>query len=407
MTNFDINKIRNDFPILNQKIYKKSLVYFDNGATSHKPRPVIDIVNKYHCELNSSIHRGVHFLSDQATNAYENARETVRKFIHAAEISEIVFTSGSTASINLVAFSFGEQFIHEGDEIIITEMEHHANIVPWQMLCERKKANLVVIPFDDDGRLEVEKLERSINKKTKLISVVHVSNALGTVNPVKKIIEIAHKYNVPVMLDAAQSIQHIAIDVKDLDCDFLVFSGHKMYGPTGIGVLYAKEKFLEQMPPYQGGGDMVDIVTFEKTTYNILPFKFEAGTTNYIGAIGLASAIDYIAGIGIENIGRYETDLLLYATKRMNEIGSITIYGRALHKASIISFLIEGVHMLDAGMIFDKMGIAVRVGTHCAQPVMQHYNIDGTVRASFAVYNTKEEIDYLCTAIEQVKTMFA
>jgi cysteine desulfurase / selenocysteine lyase len=407
MINFDVNKIRNDFPILNQKIYKKPLVYFDNGATSHKPRPVIDIVNKYHCELNSSIHRGVHFLSDQATNAYENARETVRKFIHAAEISEIVFTCGSTASINLVAFSFGEQFIHEGDEIIITEMEHHANIVPWQMLCERKKAQLVVIPFDDEGRLEVEKLERSINKKTKLISVVHVSNALGTVNPVKKIIEIAHKYNVPVMLDAAQSVQHIAIDVQDLDCDFLVFSGHKMYGPTGIGVLYAKEKFLEQMPPYQGGGDMVDIVTFEKTTYNILPFKFEAGTTNYIGAIGLASAIDYIAGIGIENIGRYETDLLLYATKRMNEIGSITIYGRALHKASIISFLIEGVHMLDAGMIFDKMGIAVRVGTHCAQPVMQHYNIDGTVRASLAVYNTKEEIDYLCTAIEHVKTMFA
>jgi cysteine desulfurase / selenocysteine lyase len=407
MANFDIKKIRSDFPILGQKIYKKPLVYLDNGATSHKPQPVIDIVNKYHTELNSSIHRGVHFLSDQATNAYENARETVRKFIHAQKSSEIVFTSGTTGSINLVAFSFGEQFIREGDEIIITEMEHHANIVPWQMLCERKKAKLKILAFDDEGRLEFEKLESLINKNTKLISVVHVSNALGTINPVKEIIEIAHKFDIPVLVDAAQSVQHIGVDVQEIDCDFLVFSGHKIYGPTGIGVLYAKEKWLEQMPPWQGGGDMVDIVTFNKTTYNTLPFKFEAGTTDYIGAIGMAAAIDYISGIGIEQIGLHEAELLKYSTNKIQAIGRVKIYGNSLHKASILSFLIEGIHMLDAGMIFDKMGIAVRVGTHCAHPVMQHYKIDGTVRASFALYNSKEEIDYLCTAIEQAITMFA
>jgi cysteine desulfurase / selenocysteine lyase len=407
MANFDIEKIRSDFPILSQKIYKKPLVYLDNGATSHKPQAVIDIVNKYHAELNSSIHRGVHFLSDQATNAYENARETVRKFIHAQKSSEIVFTSGTTGSINLVAFSFGEQFIREGDEIIITEMEHHANIVPWQMLCERKKAKLKILPFNDEGRLEFEKLESLINKNTKLISVVHISNALGTINPVKEIIEVAHKFDIPVLVDAAQSVQHIGVDVQEMDCDFLVFSGHKIYGPTGIGVLYAKEKWLEQMPPWQGGGDMVDIVTFNKTTYNTLPFKFEAGTTDYIGAIGMATAIDYISGIGIEQIGLHEAELLKYSTNKIQAIGRVKIYGNTLHKASILSFLIEGIHMLDAGMIFDKMGIAVRVGTHCAQPVMQHYKIDGTVRASFALYNSKEEIDYLCTAIEQAITMFA
>jgi len=407
MANFDIEKIRSDFPILNQKIYKKPLVYLDNGATTHKPKPVIDIVNKYYCELNSSIHRGVHFLSDQATNAYESARESVRQFINAAKATEIVFTSGTTGSINLVAFSFGEEFIHEEDEIIISEMEHHANIVPWQMLCQRKNAKLKFIPFDNDGRLEIEKLEGLINKKTKIISVVHVSNALGTINPIKKIIKIAHKYNIPVMVDAAQSIQHIPVDVQELDCDFLAFSGHKIYGPTGIGVLYAKEKWLEQMPPYQGGGDMVDIVTFEKTTYNVLPFKFEAGTTNYIGAIGMGYAIHYITELGIENIGRHEAELLQYSTKMMEDLGIIKIYGNSLNKASIVSFLMNDIHMLDAGMIFDKMGIAVRVGAHCAQPVMQHYKIDGTIRASFAIYNTKEEIDYLCKAIKQVITMFA
>ncbi len=406
MTNFDINKIRSDFPILNRKIYNKPLVYLDNGATSQKPQPVIDIVNQYHDELNSSIHRGVHFLSDQATEAYESARETVRKFLNAGSTSEIIFTSGCTGSINLVAFSFGERFIQEGDEIIITEMEHHANIVPWQMLCERKNARLRVIPFDDEGCLEINKLEEIINTKTKLISVVHISNALGTINPVQQIIATAHKNSIPVMIDAAQSVQHTTINLQELDCDFLVFSGHKMYGPTGIGVLYAKEKWLEQMPPYQGGGDMVDVVTFDKTTYNVLPYKFEAGTTNYIGAIGLAKAIDFISGIGMDIISNYEKELLEYSTKKVSELGDVTIYGMAPYKAAILSFLIDGIHMLDAGMIFDKMGIAVRVGTHCAQPVMQHYKIDGTVRASFAVYNTYEEIDYLCKAIEQAKIMF-
>jgi cysteine desulfurase/selenocysteine lyase len=406
MVNYDINKIRCDFPILNRKVYNKPLVYFDNGATTQKPQPVIDIVNSYHCELNSSIHRGVHFLSDQATNAYENARETVRRFINANKSSEVIFTSGSTGSINLVAFSFGENFIHEGDEIIISEMEHHANIVPWQLLCERKKSILKVIPFNNNGQLQIENLEGIFSKKTKFLSIIHISNVLGTINPVKRIIEIAHKHDIPVLLDAAQSIQHIPIDVQDLDCDFLVFSGHKIYGPTGIGVLYAKEKFLDQMPPYQGGGDMVDIVTFEKTTFKELPFKFEAGTTNYIGAIGMATALDYICTIGINNIGQYETDLLNYAIKKISDAGDITFFGHAPEKASILSFLINGVHMLDAGMIIDKMGIAVRVGTHCAQPIMQHYNIDGTLRVSIALYNTEEEINYLSKAIDQVKKMF-
>jgi len=406
MLSFDPNKIRSDFPILSQKVYNKPLVYFDNGATTQKPVQVIDIINKYHSELNSSIHRGVHFLSDLATNAYENARVTVQKFIQAEKSSEIIFTSGTTGSINLTAFSFGEQFVHEGDEIIITEMEHHANIVPWQMLCERKNASLKIIPFNDNGELQLEKLDGLITKKTKLVSVTHISNVLGTINPIKQIIDLSHGNNVPVMIDAAQSIQHIPINVKELDCDFLVFSGHKIYGPTGIGILYGKEKWLEKIPPYQGGGDMVDIVTFAKTTYNELPFKFEAGTTNFIGAIGLGSALEYISNLGLDKIGNYENDLLLYATDKLEKTGGITIYGQAPHKASIISFLMDGIHMLDAGMIFDKMGIAVRTGTHCAQPVMQHYGIEGTLRVSLAFYNTKEEIDYLCEAIQRVKTMF-
>jgi cysteine desulfurase / selenocysteine lyase len=404
---FDIHKIRSDFPILSQKVYNRPLIYFDNGATSQKPQLVIDLVNKYHCELNSSIHRGVHYLSDMATNAYEDARENVRKFINAENFSEIIFTSGTTQSINLVAFSFGEKFVGEGDEIIITEMEHHANIVPWQMLCERKKAKLKVIPFDDNGTLILDKLDNLITEKTRLVSITHISNALGTINPVRTIIETAHQHNIPVLIDAAQSIQHSVIDVQALDCDFLVFSGHKVYGPTGIGVLYGKEKWLEQMPPYQGGGDMVDIVTFQKTTYNVLPFKFEAGTTNYIGAIGLSAAIDYLKTIGLDEIRNYESSLLKYGTEKIESIGEIEIYGRSKEKASILSFLIRGVHMLDAGMIFDKMGIAVRIGTHCAQPVMQHFNIDGTIRASLSFYNTEEELDCLCDAITQVKKMFS
>ena len=404
---YDIEKIRADFPVLSQKVYNKSLIYFDNGATTQKPIRVIDIVNRYHSELNSSIHRGVHFLSDQATNAYERARKAVQNFIHAEKSSEIIFTSGTTGSINMLAFSFGEKYVHEGDEILISEMEHHANIVPWQMLCERKSAKLKVIPFDNEGVLLVEKLPSLITEKTRLIAVTHISNTLGSINPVKKIIQTAHQYDVPVLIDAAQSIQHTCIDVQDLGCDFLVFSGHKIYGPTGIGVLYGKEKWLEDLPPSQGGGDMVDVVTFEKTTYQHPPFKFEAGTTNYIGAIGLSEAVNYISDVGLENIAAYEQELLNYGIQKLDEEGGVTIYGRSPNKASIICFLIDGIHMLDAGMIFDKMGVAVRVGSHCAQPVWQHYGIDGTLRASIAMYNTKEEFDYLCKAIQQVKSMFA
>lgn len=408
MKNFDINNIRSDFPILDQQLYKnKPFVYFDNAATTQKPQRVIDVVNQYHTHLNSSIHRGVHYLSNLATTAYEEARETIREFINAKKSQEIIFTSGTTGSINLLAFSFGEKYIHEGDEIIITEMEHHANIVPWQMLCDRKKCKLKVIPFDDRGELLTDKLDELIGPKTRLIAVSHISNALGTINPVEKIVEKAHRQDIPVMIDAAQSVQHLPVDVQKLDCDFLVFSGHKIYGPTGVGVFYGKEKWLEELPPYQGGGDMVDLVTFEKTTYNQLPFKFEAGTTNYIGAIGLAEAIKYVTETGLDNIGRYEADLLNYATDRLKNIDSLTLYGNAQKKASILAFLMDGIHMLDAGMVFDKMGIAVRVGTHCAQPVMQHFGITGTIRASISFYNTKEEIDYLCKAIEQVKAMFS
>ena len=406
MNGYDIKKIRADFPVLGQKVYNKPLIYFDNGATTQKPVKVIEVVNRYHSELNSSIHRGVHFLSDQATNDYENARETVQNFIHAEKKEEIIFTSGTTHSINLLAFSFGEQFIGEDDEIILTEMEHHANIVPWQMLCERKKAKLKVIPFDDDGILDIEQYKKSFTDRTKIVTITHISNTLGSINPIREMISIAHEVDVPVMIDAAQSIQHAEIDVQKLDCDFLVFSGHKIYGPTGIGVFYGKEKWLDKLPPYMGGGDMVDIVTFEKTTYNVLPFKFEAGTTNYIGAIGLAAALEYISGVGLNKIAAYESELLDYAMQKMDDIGEVTIFGHSPNKASILSFLIDGVHMLDAGMIFDKMGVAVRIGSHCAQPVWQHFNIDGTLRASISLYNTKEEIDYLCKAIEQVKTMF-
>jgi cysteine desulfurase / selenocysteine lyase len=407
MAEFNIAKIRADFPVLSQKVYNKPLVYFDNGATTQKPTPVIEVVNRYHCELNSSIHRGVHFLSDQATNAYENARKEVQHYINAKEPHEVIFTSGTTGSINMIAFSFGERYIKAGDEILITEMEHHANIVPWQMLCERKGASLKVIPFDDQGVLQIDRMEKLITKNTRLVSVTHISNTLGTINPIKEIIRIAHLHNVPVLIDAAQSIQHCTIDVQDLDADFLVFSGHKVYGPTGIGVAYGKEKYLDEMPPYQGGGDMVETVTFEKTTYNVLPFKFEAGTTNYIGAIGLCAALKYIEGIGVDQIAAYEAELLKYGTQKLDEFGDVRIFGRSPHKASILCFEIDKVHMLDAGMIFDKLGVAVRVGSHCAQPVWQHFGIDGSLRASISFYNTKEEIDYLCTAIGQVKHMFA
>ena len=404
--NFNVYKIREDFPILTKTVYGQPLVYLDNAATTHKPQRVIDTVNEYMSKHNSSIHRGVHYLSEIITEEYENARKKVQEFIHARHLHEIIFTSGTTGSVNGVAFSFGEKYVGPGDEIIITAMEHHANIVPWQMMCQRKDAVLKVIPVTDEGNLVTEDIEKLITKKTRLLSLTHVSNVLGTINPVEEIISVAHRYDVPVLIDAAQSVQHIPVDVEKMDCDFLVFSGHKIYGPTGIGVLYGKEKWLEEMPPFQGGGDMVDTVTFEKTTYSQLPLKFEAGTTNFIGAIGLGSSIDYISSLGLENIGKHEHELLEYANAKISDLGDIKIYGTSEHKSAIISFLIGNIHQLDAGMIMDKMGVAVRTGTHCAQPLMHRFGIEGNIRASFALFNTMEEVDILCTAIQKVKEMF-
>jgi len=406
MMKFDVQKIRKDFPILHRQVYDRPLVYLDNGATTQKPLPVIECVNDYHKYNNSSIHRGVHYLSEKATEDFENARRTVQSFIHASLPCEVIFTPGTTGAINGLAFSFGEKFVTQGDEIIITEMEHHANIVPWQMLCERKKAILKVIPFTDQGFLQLEQLDRLISDKTRLLAVIHVSNVLGTVNPIESIIEKAHKHGIPVLVDGAQSVQHKSIDVQKMDCDFFVFSGHKIYGPTGIGILYGKEKWLREMPPFQGGGEMVDEVTFQKTTYNELPFKFEAGTPNYIGAIALAEALKYVSGIGIDVIADYESQLLEYGIQKLNELGYITLFGTARPKSSILSFNIQGVHPYDAGMVIDKMGIAVRTGTHCAQTVMQHYDIKGTIRVSLALYNTYDEINALVEAVKKVKTMF-
>lgn len=403
----DIADIRADFPILNRKVYDKPLVYFDNGATTQKPQCVIDVISEVYTTYNANIHRGVHFLSDLSSEAYEDGREKVRSFINAGKREEVVFTSGTTGSINGIAFSFGERYIKPGDEIIISHLEHHANIVPWQMMCERKGAVLKVIPINDQGEIIVEEYLKMLSSKTKLVSVAQASNALGTVLPVNDIIAAAHSVDVPVLIDGAQGIQHGAVDMKEMDCDFYVFSGHKIYGPTGIGILYGKEKWLSELPPFQGGGDMVDKVTFEKTTYNELPFKFEAGTMNYPGAIGLARALDYVLNIGREDITVREKELLSYATDRLSVIKGLKIYGNSVRKISTISFLLEGIHQYDAGMILDKMGIAVRTGTHCAQPVMARYGIDGTIRISLCFYNTKEEIDALVDGIEKVKTMFA
>lgn len=404
---FDVEKIREDFPILASKVYGKPLVYLDNGATTQKPNPVIECIRNLYSNSNSSIHRGIHYLSEQMTESYENARKTVKEFINARFNHEIIFTSGTTGSINGLAFSFGEKYINKGDEIIVTAMEHHSNIVPWQMLCERKEAKLKVIPFNDKGELLIDEYEKLISPKTKIVAVIHVSNSLGTVNPVEHLIEKAHQRDIPVLLDGAQSIQHLDIDVQKLDCDFFAFSGHKIYGPTGIGVLYGKERWLEDIIPFQGGGEMVETVTFEKTTYYELPFKFEAGTVNYIGAIALGEAIKYFISLGYENIAEHERELLSYATEKIEDMGDVKIFGTAENKISIISFLIDNIHPYDAGMIFDKMGVAVRTGTHCAQPVMQRYNIDGTIRASFALYNTKKEIDILCEAIEKTRSVFS
>jgi len=403
----DIAQIRADFPILNRKVYGKPLVYFDNGATTQKPQCVIDSLNEVYTSYNANIHRGVHYLSDMSSEAYENARGRIATFINASRREEVIFTSGATGSINGIAFSFGERYIKPGDEIIISHLEHHANIVPWQMMCERKGAVLRVIPINDNGEIIFEEFLKILSPKTRLVSVSQASNALGTILPVKEIITASHSYSVPVLIDGAQGIQHGVVDVRSMDCDFYVFSGHKIYGPTGTGIIYGKEKWLTELPPFQGGGDMVDKVTFEKTTYNELPYKFEAGTMNFPGAIGLSSAIDYILSLGREDIAKRENELLQYATDRLSSIKGIKIYGNSVNKISTISFLLKDIHQYDAGMILDKMGIAVRTGTHCAQPVMDRFKIDGTIRASICFYNTKEEIDVLISGIEKVFSMFS
>lgn len=402
----DIAKIRSDFPILSRKIYDKPLVYFDNGATTHKPACVVDKITEMYYTVNSNVHRGVHFLSQEATNAHENSRKTVQRFINAKSSNEIVFTRGATEAINLVASSFCREFCNAGDEILITEMEHHSNIVPWQIQGETAGTHLRVAPINENGELIVDEFEKKITDRTKLISVIHISNVLGTINPIKKIIEIAHSRGIPVLIDAAQSIQHTEIDVQDLDCDFLVFSSHKIYGPTGIGVLYGKEKWLEKMPPYQGGGEMISSVSFEKTTYNELPYKFEAGTPDFIGSSALATALDYVSAIGIKNIFNYEDELLAYATGKLLQIEGLEIIGNARQKSSVISFLINNIHPYDMGTLLDRMGVAIRTGHHCAEPLMRRLGIEGTMRASFAIYNTKEEVDIFVDAIKRIVKMF-
>ena len=403
---YDIQKIRADFPILSREVYGKPLVYLDNGATTQKPRCVVDAITDEYYSVNANVHRGVHFLSQQATELHEASRETVRKFINAGSVNEIVFTRGTTESINLLASSFGEAFLHPGDEVIVSVMEHHSNIVPWQLLAERKCINLKVIPMNDRGELLMDEYEKLFTDRTKIVSVVHVSNVLGTVNPIKEMIEIAHKHDVPFLVDAAQSIPHMAVDVQDLDADFLVFSGHKVYGPTGVGVLYGKEEWLNKLPPYQGGGEMIQHVSFEHTTFNELPFKFEAGTPDYIGTTGLAKALDYVSAIGLDKIAAYEHELTEYATQRLKTIPGMRIFGEAAEKGSVISFLVGDIHHFDMGTLLDRLGIAARTGHHCAQPLMQRLGIEGTVRASFGLYNTREEVDVLVAGIERVSKMF-
>ncbi len=404
---FDVSKVRRDFPLLNRQVYGKQLVYLDNGATSQKPKAVLDAIDKYYTQQNSNIHRGVHFLSQDATAAYEKARETIQKHIQAKHSHEVIFTKGATDAINLVAYSFGKAFLKTGDEILITEMEHHSNIVPWQIACEDRGAILRVLPIDDKGELMLSELDRLLTARTKLVSFVHVSNTLGTVNPVRYIIDKAHEVGAKVLIDGCQAIQHLAIDVQELDVDFYAFSGHKVFGPTGTGILYGKEELLNAMPPYQGGGDMIKTVTFEKTVYNDLPHKFEAGTPHIEGGIALAVAFDYVNSIGLENIHAYEQELLAYATAQLQQIPGLTIVGRAKDKASVISFNIKNLHPFDVGTILDKMGIAVRTGHHCTQPIMDKYCIPGTVRASFAFYNTKEEIDKLVTGVKKAIQMLS
>lgn len=403
---FDVNRIRQDFPILEEKIYGKPLVYLDNGATSQRPLPVIEKMTEYYLKYNSNVHRGVHYLSNVCTDANEEARCIVQRFIRAASEKEIIFTRGTTESINLIAYTYGEAFIEEGDEILVTEMEHHANIVPWQMLCERKGAILKVVPFTDKGELDKEAFGRLLTDRVKLVGVAYVSNVLGTVNPVREIIAQAHRCGAKVLIDGAQAIQHIPVDVQELDCDFFVFSAHKIYGPTGVGVLYGKEELLNQMPPWQGGGEMIREVRFEKTTYNELPFKFEAGTPDFIGIIGLGEALKYVESVGIEHFAGYEHQLLEYAMEQMKRIPGMRIFGEAACKSSVLSFAVGNIHHSDVGLLLDKMGIAVRTGQLCAEPVMLHYGVTGMVRASLAMYNTEQEIDIFCRGIEKVEKMF-
>lgn len=399
----DVNAIRQDFPILETKIYDRPLVYLDNAATTQKPRCVVEKIAENYYKENANVHRGVHFLSQVATEAHEAAREEVRKFINARHSHEIIFTRGTTESINLVASSFGKLKLQPGDEVIVSQMEHHSNIVPWQL---QPGVEVRPIPFAEDGTLLVDQFESLITPKTKIVSVAHVSNTLGSVNPIKQIISIAHNHGIPVMVDGAQGVPHAKVDVQELDADFYAFSGHKIYGPTGIGVLYGKEEWLNQMPPYQGGGDMIDRVTFAKTTYAALPFKFEAGTPDFIGSTALAEALRYVQQVGIENIAAHEADLLQYATAQLKEIPGMQIFGESAHKSSVISFLVEGIHPYDMGTILDKLGIAVRTGHHCAQPVMDAFGVEGMVRASFAMYNTREEVDQLVAGVKRIVKLF-
>ena len=402
----DVDKIRRDFPILGREVYGKPLVYLDNAATTQKPQCVIDAISEAYCNENANVHRGIHFLSQQATDMMEAARDKVRQFIGAGSTEEIIFTRGTTESINLLASSFAQAFLKEGDEIIISGMEHHSNIVPWQIQAGKYGFKIRIIPITDLGELDLDAFSALLNSKTKLVSITHVSNVLGTVNPISEIISKAHSRGVPVAVDGAQSVPHIKVNVQELGADFYAFSGHKIYGPTGIGVLYGKRELLEQMPPYQGGGEMIKRVTFEKTTYNELPYKFEAGTPDYVGSIALASAIDYVQAIGLDAIAAYESDLCAYALDRLNKIPDIRIIGNAAHRSAVISFLVGNIHPSDMGTLLDRLGIAVRTGHHCAEPLMNQFGIPGTVRASFSFYNTKAEVDALTAGIERVITMF-
>ena len=403
---YDINKVREDFPILTREVYGKPLVYLDNGATTQKPRQVVEAMVDEYYNVNANVHRGVHFLSQQATDLHEASREVVRAFINAHSTSEIIFTRGTTESINLLAFSLGEAMVKEGDEVVVSAMEHHSNIVPWQMMCERKGAVLRVIPMTDKGELQLDTLEGLLTEQTRIVCCTHVSNVLGTVNPVKEVVRMAHEKGVPVLVDGAQSVPHMPVDVQDLDCDFFAFSGHKVYGPTGVGVLYGKEAWLEKLPPYQGGGEMIKNVTFEKTTYNELPYKFEAGTPDYVATHALATALDYVSGLGMENIEAHEQELTRYALEQLQRIEGMRILGAAKERDAVISFLVGDIHHLDMGTLLDRLGIAVRTGHHCAEPLMRRLGIEGTVRASFALYNTKEEVDALVAGIERIRKMF-